>query len=51
MVTKRREQRLDGNYKRMLRAILNRIKHQLYGHMPLITKTIQIKRTIHAGHC
>ena len=41
----------------MLRAILNKpwrqhpTKHQLYGHMPLITKTIQVRRTRHAGHC
>ena len=26
-------------------------KQQLYGHQPLITKTIKIRRTIHAGHC
>ena len=25
--------------------------HQLYGHLPLITKTIQVRRTRHAGHC
>ena len=45
-----------GNYTRMLRAILNKswkqhpIRHQLYGHLPLITKTIQVRRTRHAGH-
>ena len=27
------------------------IRHQLYGHLPPITKTIQIRRTKHAGHC
>ena len=49
--------KLDGNYTRMLRAILNKswrqhpIRHQLYGHLPPITKTIQIRRTRHAGHC
>ena len=26
-------------------------KHQVYGHQPPITKTIQVKRTRHAGHC
>ena len=26
-------------------------KHQLYRHLPPITKTIQIRRTRHAGHC
>ena len=26
-------------------------KHQLYDHLPLITKTIQVRRTRHAGHC
>ena len=41
----------------MLRAILNNswrqhpTRHQLYGHLPLITETIQVKRTRHAGHC
>ena len=57
MRTKRLEKKLDGNYRRMLRAILNKswrrhpTKHQLYGHLPPITKTIQVKRTRHAGHC
>ena len=47
----------DGNYTRMLRAILNKswqqhpTRHQLYGHLPPITKTIQVRRTRHAGHC
>ena len=56
-LTKRLEKKLDGNYTRMLRAILNkswrqhRTRHQLYGHLPLITKTIQVRRTRHAGHC
>ena len=56
-LTKRLEKRLDGNYTRMLRAILNRswrqhpLKHQLYGHLPPITKTIKVRRTRHAGHC
>ena len=54
---KRLEKKLDGNYTRMLRAILNKSwrqhspKHQLYGHLPPITKTIQVRRTRHAGHC
>ena len=26
-------------------------RHQLYGHLPPITKTIQVKQTRHAGHC
>ena len=26
-------------------------RHQLYGHLPPITKTIQVKWTRHAGHC
>ena len=26
-------------------------RHQLYGHLPTITKTIQVRRTRHAGHC
>ena len=54
---KRLEKKLDGNYTRMLRAILynswwqHPTKHQLYGHLPPITKTIQVRRTRHAGHC
>ena len=41
----------------MLPAILNKswrqhpTRHQLYGHLPPITKTIQVRRTRHAGHC
>ena len=26
-------------------------RHQLYGHQPPKTKTIQVRRTRHAGHC
>ena len=26
-------------------------RHQLYGHLPPITKTIQVRRNRHAGHC
>ena len=44
-LTKGLEKKLDGNYTRMLRAILNKswwqhpTRHQLYGHLPPITKT------------
>ena len=54
-LTKQLEKKLDGNYTRMLRAILNKswqqypTRHQLYGHLPPITKTIQARRTRHAG--
>ena len=56
-LTKRLKKKLDGNYTRMLRAILNKswrqhsTRHQLYGHLPLITKIIHVRRTRHAGHC
>ena len=50
-LTKRLEKKLDGNYTRMLRAVLNKSWRQLYGHLPPITKTIQVRRTRHAGHC
>ena len=56
-LTKRLEKKLDGNCTRMLRAILNKswrqhpTRHQLYGHLPPITETIQVRRTRHAGHC
>ena len=55
-LTKRLEKKLDGNYTRMLRAILNKswqqhpTRRQLYGHLPPITKTIQARQTRHAGH-
>ena len=38
-------------------AVLNKskrqhpTKQQLYGHLPPITKSIQVRRTRHAGHC
>ena len=54
---RRLEKKLDSNYTRMLRASLNKslqqhpTRHQLYGHLPPITKTIQVRRTRHAGHC
>ena len=56
-LTKRLEKKLDGNYTRMLRALLNKswrqhpTKQLLYGLLPHITKTIQVRRTRHAGHC
>ena len=56
MQTKRLEKKLDGNWKRMLRAIFNKswrqhpTRQQLYGHLPPITKTIQFRRTRHAEH-
>ena len=55
--TKRLEKKLDGNYTRMLRAILNKswrqhpTKQQLYGHLPPITKIIKVRRTRHARQC
>ena len=57
MLTKQMEKKLDGNYTRMLWAILNKslrqhpTKQQLYGHLPCIMKTIKIRQTRHAGHC
>ena len=56
-LTRRLETKLEGNYTRMLRAILNKswrqhpTRHQLYSHLPPITKTIQVRRARHAGHC
>ena len=57
VLTKRVEKKLDGNYTRMLRALLNKswrqhpTKQQLYGHLPPIKKTIKARRTRHLGHC
>ena len=56
-LTKRVKEKLDSNYTRMLRAILNNFysqhptKQQLYGLLPPITKTIKVRRTRHAGYC
>ena len=56
-LTKRLEKKLDGNYTRMLRAILNKswqqhpTRHQLYGYLPPITKTIKVRRTTYTGYC
>ena len=56
-LTKCMEEKIDGNYTRMLQAILNEswrqhpTKQQLYGYLPPITKTIKVRRTKHAGHC
>ena len=51
------EKKIDGNYTKMLRAILNKswrqhpTKQRLYGHLPPITITIQVRRSKHAEHC
>ena len=56
MLTKQMEKKLNGNYTRMLQAILTKswrqhpTKQQLYDHLPSITKTIQVRRTRHAGY-
>ena len=56
-LTKRMEKKLDGKYARMLRVKLNKLwrqhstKQQRYSHLCLITKTIKVRRTGHAGHC
>ena len=48
---------LDGNYMRMLQAILNKswrqhpTKQQLHSHLPPVMKTIKIRWTRHAVHC
>ena len=57
MDSKRTKKKLDGNCTRMLLAILNKSwkqhpkKQLLDGHLPPISKTIQIRRTRYAGHC
>ena len=56
-LTEGMEKKIDGNYSRMMRAILNKswrhylIKQQLYDLLPAITKTIKIRQTRYAGHC
>ena len=52
-LTKRMEKKLDGNYTKMLRAILNKswrqhqTKQHLYDHLP----PVKIRQTRHSGHC
>ena len=56
-LTKHQQKKLDGNYTRMLRAILNKFwrqhltKRQMYGHLPPITKTIKVRRIRLAERC
>ena len=55
-LTKRMEKKLDGNYTRILQAILNKSlrqhpkKQQRYGHLPPIMKIVKVRRTRHAEH-
>ena len=55
--TKCMEKKFDGNYTRILRAVLNKswrqdpTKQQLYGRLPPLIKTIQVRRTRHVWHC
>ena len=54
---KEMEKKIDGNYTRMLWAIVNKFwrqhptKHQLYGHLPSIRKSIKARRTRLAVYC
>ena len=52
-LTKRMEKKHDGNLTSNIEQILAAVPHkqQLYGHLPPITKIIQIRRTRHAGNC
>ena len=56
-LTKRLEKKIDSNYTRMLRAILNTFwqqhptRHRLYDHLSPIPKTIHVRQTRHAGPC
>ena len=51
------EKKLDGNYTRMLPSISNKswrkhpTKQQLYGYLPPIMTTIQVRWARHLGHC
>ena len=57
ILTKHMEKKVDGNYSRMLHAILKKswkqhpIKQQLYRHLPPISQTIQVRWTRCLGHC
>ena len=51
------DKKLDGDDIRILHAVLNEswkqqlTKQQLYGHLPLISQTTQVRQTWHVGHC
>ena len=57
MLIRHIKKKLDGNCTRMLRGVMNKsskhypTKQQLYGHLPLISQTIQVQQTRHAEHC
>ena len=56
-LTKRLREKLDGNYTRMLRSNIEQVlattphKTPTIRTLTPITKTIQVRRTRHAGHC
>ena len=50
------ENKLEGNYTRMLDVVLIKLCQQhprkmLHGHLPTILEIIQISQTRHTGHC
>ena len=55
-LTKHWKKKLEGNYTRMLCAVLKKswkqksTKQQLYSHLFPITQTIQVRQAKHAGH-
>ena len=57
MLTKCLKKSFDGNYTRILCAVLNESRKQhptkllLYNHLPPISQTIQEKQAIYAGQC
>ena len=42
---------LINNYITLMGSCCQDLRRQLYGHLPPITKTIQVRRARHAGHC
>ena len=56
-LTKRMEKKLDRNYAKMLRAVLNKscnqqpAKEPLYGHLIPVSQTILEGRTKHVEYC
>ena len=56
-LTKRLEKKIERQLHKNAACNLNKswrqhpARHQLYGHLPPITKTIQVRRTRHAGYC
>ena len=51
MAEEEARRQLHKNVASNIEQVLAATRHQLYGHVPPITKTLQVRRTRHAEHC